>query len=155
MKRAGILLLFGIMAATPATAVGDWRWADPILKKQTIKYSCKTLKCIRNTYIREKKRYKHRVERYHDRRLKEWKRWTRTYIPLCTWYGESGHGPEYARHRYVMMNSGGSGARGKFQFMPGTYYGVAKYKDWSPLDQEIAARRLFRKAGTGPWSACH
>lgn len=137
-----------------ASASADWRWAQPKLKKQTITYSCETLKCIHNSYVREKARYKKRVARVNQRRLQEWKHWTHLYIPQCTWYGESGSGPEYSPTRYTMSNSGGSGAYGKFQMMPGTYFGQAKYRDWSALDQEIAARREFWANGTAPWSNC-
>lgn len=154
MKRLGlVLLLFTGLGVSPAVAA-DWRWAKPDLRKQTVKYSCSTMKCIRQTYVKEKRRLKQRVARHDQRRLREWKRWTRLYIPTCTWYGESGTGPEYSPVRYTMPNAGGSGAYGKFQFMPGTYHNRAKYHDWSALDQEIAARREFWANGTAPWTNC-
>lgn len=154
MKRLGLLmLLFALVGASPAAA--DWRWAQPKLKKQTVTYKCDTMKCIQKTYKREKARYKKRLAAHDKRRLQEWKHWTKLYIPQCTWYGESGHGPEYSPVRYTMPNSTGSGAYGKFQFMPGTYHNNAKYHDWSALDQEIAARREFWAHGTSPWSNCH
>lgn len=137
-----------------ATASADWRWVQPKLKKQTVTYKCDTLKCIQKSYKREKARYKKRIVRYDQRRLREWKHWTKIYIPNCTWYGESGTGAEYSPARYTMPNSGGSGAYGKFQMMPGTYHSRAKYHDWSALDQEIAARREFQANGTGPWANC-
>lgn len=153
MKSIGLLTLsFALLLSSPASA--DWRWAKPTLKKQTVRYSCNTMKCIRQSYLREKKRYERRVARYDKRRLKEWKHWTSLYIPQCTWYGESGTGPQFARYRYTLPNSQGSGAFGKYQFMPGTYHNFAKYHDWSPLDQEIAGHRTYHAQGTGPWSAC-
>lgn len=154
MKRLGLLmLLFALMSATPASAT-DWRWAEPKLKKQTVTYHCDTMKCIEKSYKAAKARYKKRVEKVNKLRLKEWKHWTGIPIPQCTWYGESGHGPEYSPVRYTMPNSGGSGALGKYQFMPGTYHNRAKYHDWSALDQEIAARREFWANGTQPWANC-
>src|SRR3954451_15968217 len=99
MKSLGILLLWFALLG-PSVAAADWRWADPKLIKQTVKYKCNTLKCIRHTYVKEKRRLKHRIARYHKRRLHEWTHWTNLYIPACTWYGESGTGPEYARSRY-------------------------------------------------------
>lgn len=155
MKRLSLLVLSIalLMGASPAAA--DWRWAPPRPKKHKVTYSCDTMKCIRQTYQKEKRRYKHRIARHNKRRLHEWKHWTHLYIPACTWYGESGYGPEYARYRYTMPNSAGSGAYGKFQFMPTTYHNRAKYHDWSPLDQEIAARREYWANGTAPWTNCH
>lgn len=154
MKRlSAALLFFCIVLVQPASA--DWRWAPPTLEKKKVVFKCATMRCINKAYKKAKNRYKLRVRRYHQRRLKEWKHWTRLFIPACTWYGESGTGPEYARYRYTMPNSAGSGAFGKFQMMSGTYHSRAKYHDWSPLDQEIAARREFWANGTGPWEACH
>lgn len=154
MKRLGVLLLLFVPLWAPSVSKADWRWAKPNLKHQTVKYHCATLKCIRHTYVKEKHRFKKRVKRYNQRRLREWRRWTRLYIPACTWYGESGTGPQYARYRYTLPNSTGSGAYGKFQMMPGTYHSRAKYHDWSPLDQEIAARREYWAHGTSPWANC-
>jgi hypothetical protein len=148
-----LLIMLFLVTASPASA--DWRWAKPQLKKQTVTYSCASMKCIRQTYLKEKRRYHRRVERYDKRRQHEWSYWTHLFIPTCTWYGESGYGPEYARVRYTMPNATGSGAYGKFQFMPGTYHNRAKYHDWSPLDQEIAARREYWANGTSPWTNCH
>jgi hypothetical protein len=99
-------------------------------------------------------RYRVKVRLYHKHRLKEWNLWTSRYIPRCTWYGESGFGPQYARYRYTLPNSQGSGAYGKFQFKPNTYFSRAKYGDWSPLDQEIAARREYYANNTYPWANC-
>lgn len=137
---------------TPASA--DWRWAPPVLKKQTVAYHCNTFKCIRKTYLSQRHRLKHRIAKYNARRLAEWKRWISTPIADCTWYGESGSGPQFARYRYTTPNSAGSGAYGKYQMMPGTYSAYAKYGDWSPLDQEIAGHKLYQAQGTSPWSAC-
>lgn len=154
MKRLGLLvLLFTLLWGIPA-AEADWRWAKPELKKQTVRYKCNTLKCIRKTYVKEKRRLQKRLAHHDKRRLREWKHWTRLYIPSCTWYGESGTGPAYSPIRYTMPNSTGSGAYGKFQMMSGTYHNRAKYHDWSPLDQEIAARREFWANGTAPWTNC-
>lgn len=153
MKRLGLLLLLFILwGSEPAAA--DWRWAKPVMRKQTIKYHCDSLQCLRQTYIKEKRRFQRRVARYHKLRQREWNRWTRLYIPQCTWYGESGFGPEYSPVRYTMSNTTGSGAYGKFQFMPGTYHNRARYHDWSALDQEIAARREYWANGTAPWTNC-
>jgi len=113
-----------------------------------------TIECIKQSYRKALKRHKLRIQRYNHKRLQEWTHWTRLFIPSCTWYGESGTGPEYAPYRYTMANSGGSGAYGKFQMMSGTYHNRAKYHDWSALDQEIAARREYWANGTSPWSNC-
>lgn len=137
-----------------ATAHADWRWAPPTMKERKVTYKCATMKCLKVTYRREKKIHQKKVALHDKRRLKEWKHWTSLDIPMCTWYGESGRGPKYARSRYTMPNSSGSGAYGKFQFMPGTYFSVGKYDDWSPLDQEIAARREYWRHGTAPWTNC-
>lgn len=155
MKRLELgllLLLFTLLGASPASA--DWRWTKPHLQKQTVTYSCGTMQCIKETYTKEKRRYTHRVARYNKRRLQEWQHWTHLYIPICTWYGESGYGPKYSPVRYTMPNSTGSGAWGKFQFMSPTYHSNAKYHDWSALDQEIAARREYWQHGTSPWENC-
>lgn len=153
MKRLGLpILLFTLLGTSPAEA--DWRWDTPHLRKQTVTYSCDTMQCIRKTYLKETRRFKHRVARYDKRRLQEWSHWTHLYIPNCTWYGESGYGPKYSSIRYTMPNSAGSGAYGKFQFKPPTYHNVAKYHDWSALDQEIAARREYWQHGTAPWENC-
>lgn len=153
MKRiASVLLLFLILPITSASA--DWRWASPKIKPHHITYACSDLDCVRHTYVKERHRLAKKIESYNKKRLAEWKRWTRLYIPTCTWYGESGQGPEYARYRYTLPNSTGSGAYGKFQMMSGTYFSNARYGDWSPLDQEIAARREFWKHGSSPWANC-
>lgn len=138
--------------AEPAHA--DWRWRAPVLKKQKIVYHCNTLRCIKLSYMKARRRHIARVHRYDRRRLREWNRWSRLYIPSCTWYGESGTGPRFARYRYTMPNSQGSGAYGKYQMMSGTYHSRAKYHDWSPLDQEIAGHREFWANGTAPWANC-
>lgn len=154
LRMLVLLFTFALLVeASPTSA--DWRWAPPHLRRQTVVYHCDSLPCIRHTYLKEKRRYHRRVERYNQRRLHEWNHWTHLYIPTCTWYGESGTGPEFARIRYVMPNSMGSGAYGKYQFISATYHDVAKYHDWSPLDQEIAGHREFWKNGTGPWTNCH
>lgn len=150
-----VILFWSFVAALKAVeAYADWRWADPQIKPHRIIYSCNTYKCIRRTYVKEKHRLQKKIKRYHHRRLQEWRYWTALYIPDCTWYGESGYGPRYARYRYTLPNSTGSGAYGKFQMMWTTYHSRAKYHDWSPLDQEIAARREFWAHGTSPWTNC-
>lgn len=152
MKRfIFILLLFLILQVSPAQA--DWRWAGPKFKLVKVGTVCEGLEC---GIIAQRARIRIKIKRelYHAKKQGEWDHWTSLYIPDCTWYGESGTGPEYARYRYTLPNSTGSGAWGKFQFMPGTYHSRAKYHDWSPLDQEIAARREFWAHGTSPWANC-
>jgi hypothetical protein len=150
-----VLTVAGVGLLVPSTAEADWRWADPVFEKQKVSYFCDSLQCIKASYKKQKEKFQRKVARYHRRKLREWRKWTNYYIPFCTWYGESGVGPEYAPYRYTLPNSGGSGAYGKFQFMPGTYHNRAKYHDWSPLDQEIAARREFWANGTAPWANCY
>lgn len=135
-------------------ARADWRWAPPQFKKTKVVFNCADLKCIKKAYKTAKHKHIKKLRRYNQRRLEEWRHWTHLYIPQCTWYGESGYGPEYDPARYTMWNTSGSGARGKFQFMDGTYHANAKYHDWSALDQEIAARREYWKHDTQPWSNC-
>lgn len=159
MKRfiCVLLLLFVAWFFAPVfvgPADADWRWADPKLKSKPVAAWCESYQCIKTAHKQSKLRYKRRVQRYHDRKQIEWMHWTAMYIPDCTWYGESGTGAEYARYRYILPNSTGSGAYGKFQFMPGTYHANAKYHDWSALDQEIAARREYWKHDIYPWQGC-
>lgn len=153
MKRfVLVLLLFTFLGASSASA--DWRWAAPKLKPHKVTYSCDSMKCLRHTYLKEKHRYKRKVARYNRVRLQEWKHWATSFIPNCTWYGESGRSAQFSPIRYTMPNSTGSGAYGKYQMMSGTYHSDAKYHDWSPLDQEIAGHREYAKHGTGPWQNC-
>lgn len=147
-----VMLLALLMLAAPAHA--DWRWAPPHLRKQHVTYSCDTMKCIHQTYVKAKHRYAQRVARYDHKRQTEWNHWAHLYIPTCTWFGESGQGPQYSRIRYTTPNSQGSGAYGKYQLMPSTYATDDKYGDWSPLDQEIAGHREYAKHGTSPWENC-
>lgn len=158
MKRLGLLLLlftFVLGAAQPAHA--DWRWASPKIKKVKIGIVCSEnhVQCVHAFKQRMRAQRQQRIAKYHHRKLKEWRHWTGLYIPSCIWYGESGPGPEFAQYRYTLPNSSGSGAYGKFQFMPGTYHNRAKYHDWSPLDQEIAARNEYAKNGTSGWANCN
>jgi hypothetical protein len=148
-----LMALCWMSFALPAHA--DWRWHDPVFKVHKVTYSCATLKCIRYTYLKERNRLKRRIARYNQRHLREWKYWTRLYIPYCTWYGESGTGPQFARYRYTMPNATGSGAYGKYQMMPLTYHSRAKYHDWSPVDQEIAGHKEYWAHGTSPWTNCY
>lgn len=157
MKRLLVaLLLFCTMLVMPATASADWRWAKPNFKKAKVTFYCDNMQCIKNAYMRAKTRHKKRVKRYNERKLKEWNHWTTMPIADCTWYGESGHSElsEFAPARYVVWNSEGSGARGKYQMMQTTYEDNAKYFDWSPLDQEIAGHGEYYQHGTSPWEAC-
>ena len=66
---------------------------------------------------------------------------------------ESGNGPDGAPdYRALNRRSGASGA---YQFMDSTWggrYGVAKARDASPAEQEVAAYQLFVRSGTSPWS---
>lgn len=159
MKRfiAVLLLLFLGWFFAPAfvpSANADWRWAKPHFKTKKVAVFCDTSQCVKHAHIRARSQRRAKVARYNHRKRQEWNHWTSLYIPDCIWYGESGVGPEYARYRYTLPNSGGSGAYGKFQFMSGTYFNNAKYGDWSPLDQEIAARREYWRHGSTPWSNC-
>lgn len=154
MRRLVIAIMLFTLGLTATQASADWRWKDPHYHMGTIKPWCDTQQCLHVAKVRARKHLKIRIRHYHQRKLKEWKRWTARYIPDCTWFGESGRGPKYAKYRYTLPNEGGSGAYGKFQFKPGTYFSSGKYDDWSPLDQEIAARREFWKHGTGPWTNC-
>jgi hypothetical protein len=154
MKRFTLLVICSALVM-PASATADWRWAPPTLEKKKVVFNCATTQCIKKSYKKALKRHKLRITHYNHRRLREWTHWTRLFIPACTWYGESGTGPEYAPYRYTTPNAGGSGAYGKFQMMPGTYHNRAKYHDWSALDQEIAARREYWANGTSPWTNCY
>lgn len=157
MKRLVVTLLSLLASASVvAPAQADWRWADPPYKQpKAHTASCKSTACKTQSKKVAVLKYKLKVAQYHFTKQREWDRWTSMYIPNCIWYGESGVGPEYARWRYSKPNSTGSGAFGKFQFMPGTYFSVGQYDDWSPLDQEIAARKLYWAQGTSPWAACY
>lgn len=150
---AAILTLL-LALVSPADTHADWRWSPPVLAKQTVKYHCNTQKCLKASYLRERKRLKRRIDRYDNQRAQEWRHWIAQPIPNCTWYGESGTAPQFAPIRYITWNSTGSGARGKYQMMQGTYADNAKYFDWSPLDQEIAGHQEFWKHGTAPWQNC-
>jgi hypothetical protein len=135
-------------------AHADWRWKAPNYHLGTLKVACSSAECYHDAKARRRHRLEKRIYHYHLRKRKEWAKWTKMFIPDCTWFGESGRGPKYARVRYVTPNSAGSGAFGKYQFKPRTYFASGLYDDWSPLDQEIAARREFWKHGTRPWSNC-
>lgn len=153
MRFFALILL--ILFVVPTTAQADWRWAQPSIKPVKPKiFDCKTSTCKKKAKHVAKLKFKLKTAKYHYKKEREWTRWTNRYIPPCTWYGESGPGPEFARYRYTLPNSSGSGALGKFQMMPGTYHSQAKYHDWSALDQEIAARREYWVHGTAPWEAC-
>lgn len=146
--------LCAILFTVETASAADWRWKTPKMTVKKSKPRCDTYQCTRQARHITKLKLRLKKARFKARRQAEWTKWTRMYIPQCTWYGESGTGPEYSRARYTMPNSTGSGAYGKFQFMSGTYHNRAKYHDWSPLDQEIAARREFWANGTAPWTNC-
>lgn len=157
MRYIIIAILFVLLVlSASADAHADWRWAKPDLPKAKVTFYCDSIQCIKSAYLRAKHKHKVRVNKYNARKLKEWKNWTSQPIADCTWYGESGFGElsEFAPARYVVMNSQGSGARGKYQMMQTTYEDNAKYYDWTPLDQEIAGHGEYYKHGTAPWEAC-
>lgn len=154
MRSLGLILLCFLVLKLSATAQADWRWADPKIKVEPVRTKCKSGECFRTVKQVTQAKLRYRIAQYNLRKLEEWVHWVSLYIPRCTWYGESGYGPQYARYRYTMPNANGSGAFGKYQFMPSTYYSRAKYGDWSPLDQEIAARREYWAHGTAPWANC-
>ena len=63
---------------------------------------------------------------------------------------------------YGVYNSGGSGAAGAYQFMPGTWNSIAASSgrgdlvgvdpaQASPADQDAMAQALYAQQGTGPW----
>lgn len=151
-------ILAMLMIPVTSSASANWRWASPKLKPRKISFSCSDLKCLRKAYRHERRIIKARIKIYNKNRAKEWRYWIRRPIVDCTWAGESSPPGDYtgkfARYRYLVSNAAGSGAYGKYQMMPGTYFTYAKYRDWSPLDQEIAAHRLYASSGTGPWQAC-
>lgn len=151
-----VFVIVCILLVQTSQASADWRWAQPKFKVERVKPVCQMKFCRTLAKIQARANHRARVRHYNERKRAEWNTWTRLYIPDCTWFGESGFGEraEYARARYVEMNDAGSGARGKFQFMPRTYAANAKYGDWSPLDQEIAARREYWKHGIFPWESC-
>lgn len=153
MKRLLVILLMFLILPT-VSASADWRWASPKFKVKRIKSVCSMHICRVVARIRTREIHLARIKHYNSLKLSEWKMWISLPIPDCTWYGESGTGPQYAKARYTMPNSTGSGAYGKYQLMPSTYSSVAKYGDWSPLDQEIAARREFWRHGIFPWVSC-
>jgi hypothetical protein len=116
--------------------------------------TCNTWPCVQRVKKKRERRLRLEQQRIRRAQQREWRYWSRLYIPSCTWQGESGLGPQFADWRYTVPNKGGSGAYGKYQMMPGTYHAYAKYGDWSPLDQEIAGHRLYWDQGTSPWQAC-
>lgn len=154
MKRLVLLLILMAVFLPAALAHADWRWKTPHFKVKKARPVCRYRLCVVLARRQAKAIRRARIKHFNARRLAEWRVWTRLPIPACTWYGESGRGPKYARSRYTMYNSSGSGAYGKYQFMPPTYFSVGKYDDWSPLDQEIAGHREYWRHGTGPWQNC-
>ena len=92
----------------------------------------------------------------------EMKRYKRSPMPRCTWYGESGAGNgEWSRVRYRARNSS-STAAGKFQMLDTTFhgYGGPSYPgshdaaQARPVVQERIARRVLRGQGLGAWVLC-
>lgn len=114
-------------------------------------------------------RVKKRILRAHRRA--EWRSYKRHPMPWCTWANESGpprpgYG-QWARARYRVVNTAGSGAGGKFQIMPQTWaaYGGTTYAPRAELasrrHQERVARRIaytgttvHRPQGLGAWVTC-
>lgn len=141
------------MVVENATAA-EWRWSTPKFHLKHIKPRCSTAQCSKAAHSVAVADRTYRKAKFTLKREREWTAVTNSFIPDCTWFGESGTGAKYARYRYTLPNSEGSGAYGKFQMMSGTYFSNSKYGDWSPLDQEIAARREYHKHGTSPWSNC-
>lgn len=156
MRRFAVFLTTVLVLAgfSAGAAHADWRWAAPNYHLGKLKVGCSSAKCYHDAKVRRRHRLETRIYHYNLRKHREWLHWTSLYIPTCTWYGESGYGPQYSSVRYTMPNSGHSGAYGKYQFMPRTYFASGKYDDWSPLDQEIAARVEFWKHSTSPWANC-
>ena len=111
---------------------------------------CRTHACWHRVHIA-------RAERW------QWRQYKAHPMPYCTWAHESGpprpgYGP-YARARYRVLNTSGSGAGGKFQIMYRTWlafggkpYGNARFAP--PLEQEKIARRVLAGQGLGAWVAC-
>lgn len=165
MKNPLVALLLFLLALMLGAAIflfaqfddaeADWRWAKPHFKTQYVAIWCDTPQCIHMAHKKAKQQRQRKIHRYNVRKRAEWRYWTRLYIPTCTWYGESGVGPQFAVYRYYLPNSTGSGAFGKYQMMSGTYHSRAEYHDWTPLDQEIAGHREFWAHGTYPWANCH
>jgi soluble lytic murein transglycosylase-like protein len=63
---------------------------------------------------------------------------------------------------YGIYNSGGSGAAGAYQFMPGTWNGIASSSgrpdlvgvdpaQAAPADQDAMAQALYAQQGSAPW----
>lgn len=154
MKRLIPIVLMLPLSIPTASANADWRWKTPHVKTKKVKPVCNFRLCRILARKQAKAIRRARIKHFNALKLAEWHTWTEIPIPDCTWNGESGTGPEYARSRYTMPNSTGSGAYGKFQFMPDTYFASGKYDDWSPLDQEIAARQEYWKHGISPWANC-
>jgi hypothetical protein len=71
---------------------------------------------------------------------------TSSSLPACTWAPESGGD-------YGAVNAG-SGARGKYQIMPGTYAAYGGDGSWSPADQERVASRIYAATGGSAWTNC-
>jgi hypothetical protein len=154
MKRLILIVVMLALFLPTASAEADWRWKTPHFKLKHVKPVCSAHLCRVLARQQSKANRRARIKHFNARKLAEWRVWTKLPIPTCTWYGESGTGPKYAKYRYTMPNSTGSGAYGKYQFMPRTYFSSGKYDDWSPLDQEIASRREYWKHGTAPWTNC-
>lgn len=57
----------------------------------------------------------------------------------------------YGASRWTAVNAS-SGARGPYQLLPSTYYGVCSSCDWSHLDQDRAARAVWDRSGGSEWA---
>lgn len=86
-------------------------------------------------------------------------------MPACTWAPESSWDPRtgqsfigrpWALGRYRVVNPG-SGAGGKFQFLPSTWRNIGGRglpHHAPPVDQERGARKLRRLVGLSAWVNC-
>lgn len=132
------LIIAGVIVASVATAAPEH---PPV-------GGCHTLRCERSSC---KRLCRDRVlMRYFRARP----------MPWCTWGPESGpvsrRSPEWSGPRYRVVN-GGSGAGGKYQFIPSTWRaigGAGAPQDARPVEQERKARVLLRVQGLGAWVNC-
>jgi hypothetical protein len=57
----------------------------------------------------------------------------------------------YGASRWRAVNRS-SGARGPYQLLPSTYYGVCSSCDWSHVDQDRVAREVWDRSGGSEWA---
>jgi hypothetical protein len=93
-----------------------------------------------------------------------------TFAPSQSWHGSAASGGDFlscVRNResggdYGIYNSGGSGAAGAYQFLPGTWSSIAASvgrmdlvgvdpAQASPADQDAMAAALYAQQGAAPW----